>query len=70
MAGTVDQATRNYACGGWRLRDKRGADGFGAAAFYRFFQFVRLDGTRSARVVVEQLGLSGKPWVLVIDRTI
>ena len=37
--------------------------------FYRFFQFVRLDGTHSARVVVELLGLSGKPWVLSIDRT-
>jgi hypothetical protein len=37
--------------------------------FYRFFQFVRLDGTHSARVVVELLGLSGKPWVLAIDRT-
>jgi hypothetical protein len=36
---------------------------------YRFFQFVRLDGTHSARVVVELLGLSGKPWVLAIDRT-
>jgi hypothetical protein len=37
--------------------------------FYRFFQFVRLDGTHSARVMVELLGLSGKPWVLAIDRT-
>jgi len=37
--------------------------------FYRFFQFVRLDGTHSARVVVELLGLSGKPWMLAIDRT-
>src|SRR5450759_510184 len=37
--------------------------------FYRFFQFVRLDGAHSARVVVELLGLSGKPWVLAIDRT-
>ena len=37
--------------------------------FYRFFQFVRLDGTHAARVVVELLGLSGKPWVLAIDRT-
>ena len=36
--------------------------------FYRFFQFVRLDGAHSARVVVELLGLSGKPWVLTIDR--
>ena len=30
---------------------------------------MRLDGTHSARVVVELLGLSGKPWVLAIDRT-
>lgn len=37
--------------------------------FYRFFQFVRLNGTHSAHVVVELLGLSGKPWVLAIDRT-
>jgi hypothetical protein len=37
--------------------------------FYRFFQFVRLDGTLAARVVVELLGLGGKPWVLAIDRT-
>ncbi|MGH9807284.1 MAG: IS4 family transposase [Terriglobia bacterium] len=37
--------------------------------FYRFFQYVRLDGTHSARVVVELLGLTGKPWVLAIDRT-
>jgi len=37
--------------------------------FYRFFQFVRLDGTLAAHVVVELLGLGGKPWVLAIDRT-
>ena len=37
--------------------------------FYRFFQFVRLDGAHSARVVVELLGLSDKLWVLAIDRT-
>jgi len=37
--------------------------------FYRFFQFVRLDAVHAARVVVELLGLSGKPWVLAIDRT-
>jgi len=37
--------------------------------FYRFFQFVRLDSTLAARVVVDLLGLSGKPWVLAIDRT-
>src|SRR5882672_2975184 len=37
--------------------------------FYRFFQYVRLDGAKAARVVVELLGLSGKPWVLAIDRT-
>ena len=37
--------------------------------FYRFFQFVWLDSTRAAHVVVELLGLSGKPWVLAIDRT-
>ena len=37
--------------------------------FYRFFQFVWLDSTLAAHVVVELLGLSGKPWVLAIDRT-
>lgn len=37
--------------------------------FYRFFQFVWLDGVHAARVVVELLGLSGKPWVLAIDST-
>ena len=37
--------------------------------FYRFFQFVRLDSTLAAHVVVELLGLGGKPWVLAIDRT-
>ena len=37
--------------------------------FYRFFQYARLDGALAARVVVELLGLGGKPWVLAIDRT-
>src|SRR6266851_1576779 len=37
--------------------------------FYRFFQYARLDGTLAARVVVDLLGLGGKPWVLAIDRT-
>ncbi len=37
--------------------------------FYRFFQFVKLDGAMVARIVVEILGLSGKPWVLAMDRT-
>jgi hypothetical protein len=37
--------------------------------FYRFFQFVRLDGPLAGRVVVDLLGLSGQPWVLAIDRT-
>jgi hypothetical protein len=37
--------------------------------FYRFFQYVRLDGALAAHVVVELLGLSGQPWVLAIDRT-
>src|SRR6266487_1465625 len=36
--------------------------------FYRFFQFVRLDGALAARVVVDLLQLGGKPWVLAIDR--
>ena len=37
--------------------------------FYQFFQFARLDGTLAARVVVELLGLAGKPYVLAIDHT-
>ena len=37
--------------------------------FYRFFQYVALDGTAAARVVVAMLGLHGKPWVLAMDRT-
>ncbi|MGH9440033.1 MAG: IS4 family transposase [Terriglobia bacterium] len=37
--------------------------------FYRFFQFVRLDGSVMARVVVEMLSLSGKPLFLAMDRT-
>ena len=37
--------------------------------FYRFFQFVQLDGALAARVVVDLLRLGGKPWVLAIDRT-
>ena len=38
--------------------------------FYGFFQFVRLGGALAARVVVDLLRLSGKPWVLgAIDRT-
>jgi hypothetical protein len=37
--------------------------------FYRFFQFVQIDGVPAARVVVDLLRLGGKPWVLAIDRT-
>jgi hypothetical protein len=37
--------------------------------FYRFFQYVKLDGTMASRVIVDLLGLAGKPWVLAIDRT-
>ena len=36
---------------------------------YRFFQFARLDSAAIARIVVDLLGLAGKPWVLAIDRT-
>jgi hypothetical protein len=35
----------------------------------RFFQFVRLDGGGVARLIVAAMGLSGKPWRLVLDRT-
>lgn len=35
----------------------------------RFFQHVRLDGDGVARLIVAAMGLSGKPWRLVLDRT-
>jgi hypothetical protein len=37
--------------------------------FYRFFQYVTLDGAVTARIVAALLGLHGKPWVLAMDRT-
>lgn len=37
--------------------------------FYRFFQYIKLDGATSARVIIELLGLEGKAWTLAIDRT-
>jgi hypothetical protein len=37
--------------------------------FYRFFQHVELDGAMTALVVVDLLGMRGKPWVLAMDRT-
>ena len=37
--------------------------------FYRFFQHVELDGAMMARVVAELLGMTGKRWFLVMDRT-
>ena len=37
--------------------------------FYRFFQHVKLDGAAAACVIVDLLGLGGKPWVLAVDRT-
>ena len=37
--------------------------------FYRFFQFIHIDGCSMARMVVALAGLSGKPWTLTIDRT-
>jgi hypothetical protein len=37
--------------------------------FYRFFQYVELGGVAAARIVVDLLGLRGKPWVLAMDRT-
>jgi hypothetical protein len=37
--------------------------------FYRFFQYVHLDGAVTARIVVALLGLENKPWTLTIDRT-
>ncbi|NCD18225.1 MAG: IS4 family transposase, partial [Actinobacteria bacterium] len=37
--------------------------------FERFFQHVRFDGDEIARLLVEIMGLSGKPWHLALDRT-
>jgi hypothetical protein len=37
--------------------------------FYRFFQHVELDGSMTALVIAELLGMRGKAWVLAIDRT-
>ena len=37
--------------------------------FYRFFQYVTLDGASIAHIIVALLGLHGKPWVLAMDRT-
>jgi hypothetical protein len=37
--------------------------------FYRFFQYVELDDTATARIVAGLLGLTGKPWTLTMDRT-
>jgi hypothetical protein len=37
--------------------------------FYRFFQYIHLDGALTAPIVVALLGLEGKPWRLAIDRT-
>ena len=37
--------------------------------FERFFQYVRLDGTSVARLIVHLMGLKGKPWHLTLDRT-
>ena len=37
--------------------------------FYRFFQFIHIDPSTTAKMVVGLLGLDGKPWTLTIDRT-
>lgn len=56
----------------WRLAAHVAGDATTASVrrrFYRFFQYIKLDGAVAARMVVELLGLEGKPWVLAIDRT-
>jgi hypothetical protein len=56
----------------WRLAayvDSAAAIASVRRRFYRFFQFVRLDGACSARIVADLLRLHGKPWVLALDRT-
>jgi len=37
--------------------------------FERFFQHIQLDGTSTAQLLVQIMGLSGKPWDLALDRT-
>jgi hypothetical protein len=37
--------------------------------FERFFQYIRLDGASISRLIVQIMGLSGKPWHLALDRT-
>ena len=37
--------------------------------FERFFQHVYLDGRDVAAILVRMMGLSGKPWMLALDRT-
>jgi len=46
----------------WRRRPR-------CSGGFTVFPVCALDGAHSARVVVELLGLSDKPWVLAIDRT-
>ena len=56
----------------WRLAayvESQAATASVRRRFYRFFQFVRLDGAMTARIVADLLGLDGKRWVLAIDRT-
>lgn len=36
----------------------------GSVRFHRFFQHVALDGSKTARVVADLLGMRGKPWVV------
>ena len=71
VACAVDHAAWNdqpVAAGG--LRGKRGADGLGAAAVLSVLPVCAARRCAlAARVVVDLLGLSGKPWVLAIDRT-
>lgn len=37
--------------------------------FERFFQYIRLDGTSVAHLIVHIMGLADKPWHLALDRT-
>ncbi|WP_287981538.1 hypothetical protein, partial [Acidiphilium sp.] len=77
MAGVADHAAGHdlpVAAGGWRLA----AGGWrlaahvataattttGSVRFHRFFQHVALDGSKTARVVADLLGMRGKPWVV------
>src|ERR1700730_3873628 len=69
LAGTLDHAARHDLLGaiGGSCREA-GANEFRAAAVLSIFPAWQT-GRRGACGVADLLGLSGKPWVLAVDRT-